>query len=102
DEGKLEDQEGELNSSSNSHMTIREGVIKEEELVVKRYKAMTLAPIPKNQLHKVNIAHFVVNTKNALTCDESRNEARVLSMLGKRKGLVGNPSPIKNDDIKLA
>ncbi|KAH9325814.1 hypothetical protein KI387_005992, partial [Taxus chinensis] len=43
---------GSLWNSSNSHMTIREGVIKEEELVVKRSKAMTLAPILKNQLHK--------------------------------------------------
>ncbi|KAH9294450.1 hypothetical protein KI387_040345 [Taxus chinensis] len=89
DEGKLEEQEGEVNSSSNSHMTIRDGV-------------MTLAPIPKNQLHKVNIAHFVVNNENVLTCDESRNEARGVEHVGEEEGLVGNPSPMKHDDNKLA
>ncbi|KAH9314269.1 hypothetical protein KI387_022896, partial [Taxus chinensis] len=52
-EGNLERQEGEMNSSSNSHMTIKDGVIKEDELVIKISKAMTLSSIPKNQLHKI-------------------------------------------------
>ncbi|KAH9326063.1 hypothetical protein KI387_006241 [Taxus chinensis] len=78
------------------------GIIEEEGLVIKGPKAATLTPIPKSQQHEVNIAHFVVNTENVLTCDESRDETRGVEQEGEEKGLVGNPSPMKHDDNKPA
>ncbi|KAH9292243.1 hypothetical protein KI387_042572, partial [Taxus chinensis] len=80
-----------------------DGVVEEEDSVVKRSKAMALTPIvvPESQHYEVINDPCLVKTDVILACDEFRVERMHDEQEGEEKGMVGTPCPNRHDDSKL-